>query len=191
MTDYKSLTDSELFLRLKSDDHQAYSEVYKRYNLVLLNHAYNRLRNREEARDIVHEVFTILWSKRAGIVLSGNLSGLLYTSVRNLILNHIAKHEVRERYIDSLVDYANTSLANTDHLIRENQLKEMIEREIAELPAKMRQIFEMSRTEHLSHKEIAEKLGISDKTVDRQISNAIKILSSKLGILLYLALLHK
>jgi DNA-directed RNA polymerase specialized sigma24 family protein len=95
LTDYKSLTDPELFERLKSDDHQAYSEIYKRYNLVMLNHAHNRLRNREEAKDVVHEIFTLLWSKRANLVLSHNLAGFLYTSVRNLILNHIARTEVR------------------------------------------------------------------------------------------------
>jgi RNA polymerase sigma-70 factor (family 1) len=191
LTDYKSLTDPELFERLKSDDHQAYSEIYKRYNLVMLNHAHNRLRNREEAKDVVHEIFTLLWSKRANLVLSHNLAGFLYTSVRNLILNHIARTEVRGKYIDSMVEHQTQSDATTDHLVRENQLKALIEQEIAELPRKMREVFEMSRKEHLSHKEIAEKLGISAKTVDRQISNAIKILSSKLGILMYLVLIQK
>jgi RNA polymerase sigma-70 factor (family 1) len=191
LTEYKSLSDSELFDRLKQDDHSAYTEIYKRYNLVLLGHAYNQTRNREEAKDIVHEVFTLLWGKREHMLLAGNLSGFLYTSVRNMILNHIARSGVREKYMDSLIDYSNQLEENTDHLIRERQLKAMIEREIAALPKKMREIFEMSRNEHLSHKEIAEKLGLSDKTIDRQISNAIKILSSKLGVLMYFAFIQK
>lgn len=159
--------------------------------MVMLNHAYNRTRNREEAKDVVHEVFTILWSRREQMELSSNLPGFLYTSVRNIILNHIARDGVREKYVSSMIAFSNRPQENTDHLIRENQLKAMIEREIAELPKKMREIFQMSRDQHLSHKEIAAILGLSDKTVDRQISNAIKILSSKLGVLMYLALLHK
>ena len=71
----------------------------------------------------------------------------------------------------------------TDETIREKELKGIIEREIASLPAKMRAVFEMSRNENLSYKEIAEELCISDKTVKKQINNAIKILRKKINLL--------
>ncbi|MNL67317.1 RNA polymerase sigma factor [compost metagenome] len=65
----------------------------------------------------------------------------------------------------------------------------MIEKEIAALPQKMREVFELSRKQNLSHKEIAEQLGISEQTVSKQVTNALKILKTKLGLMLYLVFL--
>jgi len=72
----------------------------------------------------------------------------------------------------------------TDHLIRERILMEIIEEGIAEMPQRMREVFEMSRKQHLSHKEIAEQLNISEDTVRKHIQNGLKILRPKLEIIL-------
>ncbi|MNY46224.1 RNA polymerase sigma factor [compost metagenome] len=70
----------------------------------------------------------------------------------------------------------------TDNQLREKELIAVIEKEVSLLPTKMREMFEMSRNEGLSHKEIAEKLGVSDLTVKKQVSNAVKILKGKLRL---------
>ncbi|WP_233260621.1 sigma-70 family RNA polymerase sigma factor [Pedobacter sp. HMWF019] len=79
----------------------------------------------------------------------------------------------------------------TDYPIREKQLQFVIDREIAGLPEKMREVFLMSRVSNLSHKEIAAQLGISEQTVSTQIKRALKILRSRLGLMLYLVLWFK
>jgi len=189
MAGYTSKSDLELASLLRVDDEAAYAELYRRYALVLLNHAHNRTRNREEAKDIVHEVFSVLWSRRREITFSSNLSGFLYTSVRNIILNQVARREVEAKYLQSMQQYAETEAPVADYLVRESQLTELVEREIARLPDKMRQVFELSRKHHLSHDEIAEQLGLSGQTVSKHITNALKILREKLGIVIYLLLL--
>jgi RNA polymerase sigma-70 factor (family 1) len=183
---YQKYTDQELFDLLKSGDQVAYTTIYERYIFTLLNHAFNKTRNREEARDIVQEVFTRLWARRQQIQITTNLAGFLYTSVHHIIIDQFVHSKVKDKYFASILSFAAQSQEATDHHIRENQLAAIIEKEIADLPPKMREIFELSRKHHLSHKEIAERLNIAEQTVSKQVSNALKILRFKLGIIAYL-----
>jgi RNA polymerase sigma-70 factor (ECF subfamily) len=189
MEHYSNLTDEKLMLLLKKDDHKAYAQIYDRYKFILHAHAANKLRDREEARDIIQEVFTYLWAKRGHIEFTGSLSGYLYGAVRNAILNKISRKRVHEKYHDSMKAFALQEQVVTDHRVRENLLRESIEREIALLPPKMKAVFIMSRNEYLSHREIAWKLEISEQTVSKQITNALKILKVKLGVAIYLLMI--
>ncbi|RYE13029.1 MAG: sigma-70 family RNA polymerase sigma factor [Sphingobacteriales bacterium] len=94
-------------------------------------------------------------------------------------------------YINSLAASINEGNCSTDHKVRESSLAAIIEKEINELPEKMREVFVLSRKHHLSHKEIALQLGIEETTVKRQISNALKILRVKLGLLAWIVMVFK
>ena len=188
MADYKLYSDSDLMGLLQSGDQLAFAEIYDRYKLILHHHAYSKLGSKTEAQDTLQEVFSALWSKRESITLQQNLSGYLYTSVRNHILNLIARKEVQSRYIHSMQQFS-TEQVLPDHRVRENMLQLAIEKEIANLPPKMREVFELSRRQHLSIKEIAAITGTSEQTVKKQISNTLKQLRSRLGLLTYLYML--
>jgi len=109
-------------------------------------------------------VFTNLWLKRESLRIDSNLSGYLYSSVRNRILDYFAHHKLklsmRMRLITTLIWNV-----GTDYRVRENQLKLLIELEIAELPSRTREVFEMSRNQHFTRKEIAKQLGTSEETI--------------------------
>lgn len=186
MTNYNACNDTQLLNLLRSGDGMAYTEIYDRYALVLLGHAYNKTRSRNEAKDIVHEVFTTLWAKRGSLQID-HLAGYLFRSVRNVILNQVAHRAVQDKFIKSMEKFAAGSEL-PDHLVREKQLAAIIEHAIASLPPKMREVFILSRKEHLSHREIADLLGISEQTVSKHITNALKILRVKLGILVCILL---
>lgn len=184
---YHTCSDAELAELLRSGDHGAFAALYDRYNLMLLAHARSKLGNREEARDIVQETFTIIWQRREQIDPDANLSGYLYTTVRNLVLNCFAHKQVKDKYHLSMEQFAAANSENnqaTDHLIREKQLDEAIRREIERLPSRMRHVFKLSRREHLDHKEIASRLRISEQTVSSHITHALKILRARLSTLL-------
>lgn len=189
MTEYQIYTDVELTDLLRSGDHLAFTEIYQRYTGVLQGHAYSKLQDREEAIDVVQELFVALWTKRDTISFHTTLAGYLYTSVRNRVINLILHQKVASDYITSLQDFIDQGEALTDHLVREKELTIIIENEISALPEKMRTIFEMSRKGGFSHREIAEKLGLSEKTVKNQVNNSLKILKSKLGPLIILLVL--
>jgi RNA polymerase sigma-70 factor (ECF subfamily) len=119
-----------------------------------------------------------------------NLGGYLYTAVRNRIFDLFAHEQVKSKYLGSLNAFLETNQSvPTDHLVRENELKTYIEKQVQGLPPKMRQIFELSRKNNLSHKEIAEKLNTSENNVSTQITTALRILRTKLGVIIAVFLL--
>lgn len=183
--------DIELVELMSKGSEPAFLEIYHRYKGILYQFAYRRLQDQLEVDDIIQELFATLWVKRETLDLKTNVSGYLYAAVRNRILDIIAHKQVESVYIQSLQEFVDHGNAITDHRLRQNMLQELIEKEVANLPKKMREVFELSRKYHLSHKEISEKLEISEKTVKNQINNALKILRVKLGLLIYLYLLTK
>ncbi|SMC69515.1 RNA polymerase sigma factor [Pedobacter nyackensis] len=181
-----TLDDFELMTLLKADNELAFGEVFKRFDSLLFIYAYKKLQNTEEAQDIVQEVFVQLWNNRKDFVLKTTLPGYLYKSVLNKILNSIARKQSETRYISSLQQAIDTDASSADFLIREKNIAELIEREIAALPPKMREVFELRKNQYLSNKEIAGQLGISEQTVETHIKRALKILRTRLGLLVYL-----
>lgn len=178
---YADISDIDLVQLISHDDRTAYTELYRRYTMLLLNHAYTRVHCRDQAKDVVQEVFVNLWDKRKELIINKNVSAFLYKSVRNIILNQIAHQQVSDKYISSIEDFALKNEAMADHLIREKQYAQLIQEEIGKLTPKMREVFELSRTEYLSHKEIALRLNISEQTVSKHISNALRTLRNRLG----------
>ncbi|SDK25782.1 RNA polymerase sigma-70 factor, ECF subfamily [Pedobacter sp. ok626] len=186
--DLKNISDHELTNLLKEGDASAYTVIYNRYFDELYIHAYNRLRDKEEAQDVIHELFAGLWSKRSGLMIRTSLAAYLYTSVRNRIMDVIAHQQVENKYVSSLQHFIETGYCITDHQVRERQLASLIEKGISELPPKMREVFELSRKHVMTHKEIAQQLNLSEQTVRKQVNNALKILRSKLGMTLFLSM---
>lgn len=177
-------SDYDLVALMKQGDHDAYSEIYHRYFKLLFRHAFARLRNEDEAKDIVQELFTNLWYKRESLTPERNISHYLYTSVRNRIFDLISRKDMESKYLDTLPQTVEYSANITDYRVRENFLKQIIDREIAALPPKMREVFLLSRNEHLPHNEIASRLNLSEQSVRSHVKNALKVLRKKLGLIL-------
>ena len=93
------------------------------------------------------------------------------------------------KYINSFKAFHETGTCITDYAIREKQLASIIEREIDALPPRMREIFILSRRANLSHKQIAQQLDLSELTVKTQVKHALKILRTRLGLVVFIAML--
>jgi RNA polymerase sigma-70 factor (ECF subfamily) len=181
------LSDLALVDMARTGNELAFKEIFRRYNRALFAHAYNKMRDKEEAKDVVQDVFLKLWNySQQENFTPLNLAAYLHIAVRNRILDKLSKSKHANDYLSSLQIFLNEREEQTDFRIREQQLQQHIDRAILALPSRMRLVFEMSRRDHLSHKEIAQQLNISDQTVTDQIKKALKILRSKLGILFYL-----
>lgn len=130
----------------------------------------------DEAKNIVHEVFMSVWEKFESLPEGTNYKSYLYTAVKNKSLNHIRdrkKHVVLEEAEDDGPTEQNATLETAE-------LEREIEIALQSLPEKCRQVFEMNRQEGLKYAEIAEKLNISIKTVEAQMSKALSILREHL-----------
>ena len=186
---HQNIDDHTLFDLVKAEANvDAFKEIYDRYFDALFIHAMKRLRDKEEAQDVVQDVFTILWTKKEYISLTDSLPAYLFTAVRNRILNVISHKHVESSYIQSIQEFVNQEICQTDHLLRENDLANLIEKEISSLPLRMQEIFILSRKEHRSHKEIAKELHLSEQTVKKQVQNALKILRVKLTSIMMILL---
>ncbi|MGN6178729.1 MAG: RNA polymerase sigma factor [Mucilaginibacter sp.] len=188
-------SDGELIILLKSGDQRAFTVLYNRYWRLIYAHVYKMIRDEDEAKDIVQEIFSGMWLKADQVPVQENLLPYLYTIARNKVLNVFRHHKYRDDYFNSLVKYASEVSEDTLLYLDERDLMVAIEREIAALPPRMRQVFEMSRKEHLTYKEIGKRLGTSDETVKKQINKSLKIIRFNLreagGAAILLLLLNK
>lgn len=167
-----TLTDQELTVLLKDGDNDAYTEIYNRHWNFLFKAAYHASRNKEDCFDICQSVFLWLWENRAQINPATNLKGYLYTAIKYKVANMIRNGKYRESLFEDL-ESIDMRRYQVDEL-EVKELKNFIAQLIEELPEKCREVFLLSRTEHLSHRQIAERLGIGEKTVDAHISKALQ-----------------
>lgn len=182
MSELRALHDHELAVMVRNSDKGAYTEIYQRYFRLLFIHARKKLPDDDAAKDVVQDLFTIIWLRRETLMPpSTSLAAYLFGAVRNRILDIYSHQQVQQKYVNSLQQFLDTATADPETTLREKELLEHIENEINALPPKMREVFELSRKASLSHREIAEQLHISEQTVAKQVSNALKILRSKLG----------
>lgn len=190
MNKYNRLSDLELIQLLQASDHGAYTEIYNRFFPLLFVHAVKKLQDRDQAKDLIHEMFTKLWIRRESPLTDTNLVGYLYTLLRNRILDFIGHQQVEIRYIAHLKKMSSIqNTTRTDALIREKEMSKHIDSEIDALPSKMRTIFLLSRKEQLSYQEIASQLSTTENNVSKQVNNALKILKVRLGLVLSLYLI--
>lgn len=186
MKSFASFSDNELIALVKRDNVGAFQEIFDRYHMLLLIYANKKIQDKETSKDIVQEVFTNIWVNRERLELTGPLVNYLYTSIRNRSLNFFRTRNANGLLLSALQQVIDSSNESTDYLIREKDIQAAIDLSIAELPPKMREVFELRKKHHYSNKEIAELLNISEQTVATHMKRALRILRGKLGVLYFL-----
>ena len=168
--------ERSLVLRLIEGKEDAFCELYAAYKNRLIYFAMRFLKSREYAEDVFQDAFTIIWQGRRFINPDASFSSYLYTIVRNRILNQLRdlvnQDKLKEQILQQAVDYSN----DTQNEILANDLKQLISCAMQQLTPRQRKIFEMSREQQMSHKEIADVLGISVNTVQESISTSLRTL---------------
>lgn len=177
MTLYSQYSNNELFNLLREDDRSAFEEFYNRFVTPLYLQAYHVTKDEEVSKDLVQELFIKFWERKTALSLDINIEAYLYVANRNNILQHLRN----QKNITLQTIKKEVSSIKTDQNLNLKELQSIIEEEIDKLPPKMREIFRYSRFENQSYKDIAHLLNISENTVRKQISNALKILRVNLG----------
>lgn len=167
------INEREIVLRLIDGDEDAFCELYATYKNRLLYFAMRFVKSRDFAEDIFQDAFTVIWQGRRFINPNASFSSYLYTIMRNRILNQIRNMEKEDTLKESILSQAIDYSDDTKNNILSGDLKNIIQKAFESLTPRQQEIFRMSREELLSHKEIADKLGISIHTVQEHISLAL------------------
>lgn len=176
------MEEKQLIKLLKEGDKEAFSLLYKQYWDQVYRFCQLYLNSKERVEDAVQEVFIKVWESKDFIREDDNFKGLLFIITRNLIFNQYRKNLNESFYKMTVLSAMETSYDIEDEIVA-CDLSEYIDQLIAELPEKRREIFNLSRKEHKSYKEIALLLNISEKTVENQISKALKYLKWNISLL--------
>lgn len=165
--------------RLKQGDRLAFDLVFKSYWDPLLIYLSKLVKDRTDAEDLLQNIFVNLWNKAQSSEIQ-HLHTWLYGAARKSALFYHRTQGNQKKLIASILDYIQVEGFSLSEQQQGKELQQIIDREIEQLPAKMKEVFILSRQEQLSYKEIAERLEISDQTVKKQISNALTILRNNL-----------
>ncbi|RYU97174.1 RNA polymerase sigma-70 factor [Emticicia agri] len=175
------LSEQEIVGAIRQGNERIFETIFRKYYQSLCNYANSMLKEMDEAEEIVQNLFSGIWEKRAELEISISLKSYLYRAVHNHCLNRIKHLKIREEYQQYASNYHENSYESVGQSVMKNELERRIEEAIEKLPEQCRLIFRLSRFEELKYHEIAEKLGISPKTVENQIGKALKILRTDLA----------
>ncbi|TCQ98905.1 RNA polymerase sigma factor [Sphingobacterium sp. JUb20] len=173
MFEKKVYEDHELISLLKSGEESAITLIYEKFWKRLFLSAYSILKEKDQAQDIVQEVLLQLWIRRDKVEIE-KLGAYLQTATRYKVLTYIRSADSRKVFID---DQDLELLAGVEQLndkLHVNDINILLEKEVLSLPERCRQVFILSRHEFLTNKEIAERLGITVKAVESQITIALR-----------------
>ena len=166
-------TDTELIAGIQKSDKVAFRILFDRYYKLLLGTAINILKDVDSGKDSVQEVFIQLWKNRENITINSTIENYLKRAVINRSLNQV---KFRKRFDGEPLETEHSSKDSANTRIETKELEEVIEKAIQTIPEKSRLVYILKRQEGLSLKEIAEQMDISPKTVENQLTKALKIL---------------
>ncbi|MFD1143769.1 RNA polymerase sigma factor [Larkinella insperata] len=187
MSVYSDYVDHDLLPLLAEGDEEAFAEIYRRYWQRLYSSAYKRLRNEDQCQDLVQNVFTDLWERKAQHTID-NLPAYLFTAVRFQVLKQVSRQPGTADLLDAF-EAILTSPIHSDDSLLEQEILNLVKLWVAALPEKRREIFLMYYSQDLSTADIADSLGVSQKTVQNQLHTATTALRARLARILLAALL--
>ena len=179
MADSSPHSELEIIRQIRGGDTEAFSSVFRRHYEPLCYFAERYLHDIQVAEGIVQDVFVRMWESRDTLGVQSSLKSYLYASVRNACLNHI-KRQSFTTSLDHEEERPDDATVQPDVQLESNELAEALEKAMAGLAPRCRQIFFMAKYDGLSYKEIAEVLNISMNTVKTQLQRALKSLSKSL-----------
>lgn len=177
MTDYTKFTDDELVTKLMQGDMSAFNQIYHRHFDRMYKFAFRILNDEDECNDILQNIFIWLWTHREKLKIN-SLSSYLFAAIKFNLVGVIKRSNRRS---EILAHTPVTQVEFEDHSLELKELTQLIKNFTETLPDRAKEIFELSRYKYLNNKEIASLMGLSEKTIENQITISLKKLKKHLG----------
>jgi len=172
--------ENKWLVALSNGDFNAFNVLYAKHHRALYFFALKLSNNPHEAEEIVQSVFVTIWETRHTIDPAQSFSAYLFSIARNRFYDMLRKRITERCYADYVLQQHNLIADDLEEQIEKKEIYEIIKNLILQIPKRRQEIFRMSREENLTYRQIAEKLQISENTVDTQIRNALKFLRKEL-----------
>lgn len=169
--------DLEIYSGIKEGSAKHFDLLFDTYYVALCNYIGSLTKDSDVAEDLVQELFANIWVNRKKNLIRSSFSSYLYRAAYNASLDYLKHQKVKEQY---RIYISKQTPLSFNHSVELAELRENLIKKIDELPEQCKEIFKLSRFEHLKYKEIAEKLSISENTVDTQIRRALRRLREEL-----------
>ncbi|QXV64710.1 RNA polymerase sigma-70 factor [Mucilaginibacter sp. 21P] len=181
MPGYEKLDEEQLLLNLKRGDDAVFTEIYNRHWEEMLNIAYRRLGSREDAEEVVQEVFVSLFLRKQEISLRTSLTIYLRAALKYKVIDAYRSQQMHIRHISNILSETSTNYDAPDQKMSLKEMQRDVMEIVEKLPVKCREVFVKSRFEHLSHQLIAESMGISVSTVKKHICKATALIRKEMN----------
>lgn len=179
---HNEIAEELLVIRLRGNDAEAFNLLFHKYGNKLFSFALGYLKTKEDAEEIVQDVFLKVWKNRHTLDEHYSFSGFLFSIAYRTILNQIRKRKNEKVCLIELEKRNSDVHHGTEESIIYTALQQVSQVAIAGLPPRRKAIFQMVKEQNMSHKQVAEKLHISTKTVEAQMSEALKYLRRFLSL---------
>lgn len=173
------MIEQEVILELKNGNKEAFELLYRQYWLKVYNFTKVYIMSSEAIKEVVQEVFIKIWESHALIDETKNIEGFLFIITRNLIFNDSRRSFNEVSFQNTMVE-AIEDTSNIEQELEASDLSQYLNTLLQMLTPRQREIFKLSREEHLTYKEIAVRLELSERTVENHIANTLKFLKKNL-----------
>jgi RNA polymerase sigma-70 factor, ECF subfamily len=175
------LKDQLIIEGLERREKIVFDYIFNYYYSSLCAFSLQYIDDRKSVEDLVEDFFVYLWVEAPRVKIKSSLRSYLFTSVKNRCLDYQKHHKIAEKYRNFILFSTEKDTNSAEHFFAESELRQAIQTSLGKLPPRSREIFEYSRLNGLSNQEISDKLEISKRTVELQISNALKMLRKELA----------
>jgi RNA polymerase sigma-70 factor (ECF subfamily) len=172
-------SDETLLHLLKNDDELAFQALYERYWLAMYQTTLRKLHRKDIAEELAQDLFLMLWRRRKDLN-DFNLKAFLSISLKHLIIDYVRKNIHEAKYLEHLKEFFPPSHFATSEAVYFNDLNEAVQKSLTQLPAKTREVFVLNRFENLTIREIAQRLNLSEKTIEYHLSRSTHFLKLNL-----------
>ena len=180
MQTIRGILEKDLIVRLQRGDQTAFELLFHFYYPGLVMYAMQFTADEADAEEIVQDFFVRVWERHQQLTPCDSLKSYFFSSVKNGSLDFLKHQKIEKQYISEMIELSGHHLAYDPDLYINSDLQEKLKKGIALLPEKCREIFVMSRIRGLKNEEIAAELNVSKRTVETQISKALKVLRVEL-----------
>jgi RNA polymerase sigma-70 factor (ECF subfamily) len=174
--------ESRLIVQVRNGDAYAFTCLFEKYSGKLYRFAYGFLKSRQDAEEVVQDAFVRLWEAREKLDENGSLGGYLFRITYRLVMNRFRSAALEKRHAEHMPRLSETARNTTEQELAGREMEQLVELAVSALPPRRKMIFQLSRYSQLTHQEIADQMHISRKTVEAQITEALRQVRRYLSI---------